>query len=196
MTIDITRFRKLKSAAFNRELSTIYKECKPMFFIVQKNRHPQVSESDLEEIYNDSILVFYNNVKNGILTELTCSLQTYINRIGDNKAIDLLRKRHLEFEPLPDYETKDFCEKSNMFWQSCIDEKENERKNAVYSLIERLTEPCRRILYGFYYDHFSMADIAESLGFANADVAKTQKNRCMNKFKGTVEIEFKNNGLM
>ena len=186
----------LKSAAFNAELGKIYNECKPMFFIVQKNRHPQVSEADLEEIYNDSLLALYNNVKNGILTELTCSLQTYINRIGDNKVKDLLRKRHIEFDSLPDYETKKYCEKADEFWISNNDESDSERKNAVYALIERLTEPCRKILYGFYYVHFTMAAIAESLGLASADVAKTQKNRCMNKFKGAVEIEFKKKGLM
>ena len=196
MTVNIARFRKLKSAAFNSELSKIYDECKPVFLIVQKNKFPQVSESDIEEIYNDSILALYNNVKNGTLTELTCSLQTYINRIGDNKTKDLLRKRHLVQESLTDYEAKVSCKRADEIWTSGTDDVESERKNCVYSLIERLAEPCKKILFGYYYDHFTMATIAESLGFASADVAKTQKHRCMNKFKGAVESEFKTNGLM
>lgn len=196
MTVNIARFRKLKSAAFNSELSKIYDECKPVFLIVQKNKYPQVSESDIEEIYNDSILALYNNVKNGTLSELTCSLQTYINRIGDYKVKDLLRKRHLAQESLTDYEAKVSCEKADELWASGTDDVESERKSCVYGLIERLTEPCRKILFGYYYDHFTMATIAELLGFASADVAKAQKHRCMNKFKGTVESEFKTNGLM
>ena len=67
---------------------------------------------------------------------------------------------------------------------------EEERKSTIYGLIEKLIEPCKKILFSFYYDHCSMEVIAQSMGMANSDVAKTQKSRCMGKVKRAAEIEF------
>ena len=150
----------------------------------------------MEEIYDDAILVFYNNVKDGKLKELTCSLQTYINRIGEHKAIDLMRKKQLETQEYPDFETIDYCERTEEYWIAGGDDWEEERKSVIYNLIERLVEPCKKILFSFYYDHCSMDMIAKSMGLANSDVAKTQKSRCLSKVKRTAEIEFHNKGLI
>ena len=60
--------------------------------------YPTLSVLDAEEIYNDAILALYQNVKEGKLKELTCSLQTYINRIGEHKVVDLLRQKHLDLQ--------------------------------------------------------------------------------------------------
>ncbi|MBE6288069.1 MAG: sigma-70 family RNA polymerase sigma factor [Mediterranea massiliensis] len=152
--------------------------------------------SDIEEIYDDAIMAFYSNIKEGKLTELTCSIQTYINRIGTYKTLDFLKKHQLNFERIPDVETIDYCERTNEYWMTEGDSQEEERKNIIYSLIERLVEPCKKILFSFYYDHFSMEMIAQSMGFATPDVAKTQKSRCMAKVKKAAEIEFQNEGLI
>ena len=151
---------------------------------------------DIEEIYDDAILALYTNVKEGKLKELTCSLQTYINRIGEHKAIDMLRKVQIETEELPEYETLDFCDRSEEYWLADGDNMEEERKTTIYDLIEKLVEPCKKILFSFYYDHCSMEVIAQSMGMASSDVAKTQKSRCMGKVKRAAEIEFQNKGLI
>ncbi len=47
----------------------------------------------------------------------------------------------------------------------------------------QLTERCRQILVYRIVHGFSMPDIAEQLGMANADTAKTAKNKCLNRLK-------------
>jgi len=196
MKIDFKRFITLKNASFNKELNRIYDECKPNFVQHLAIQFSGISMSDIEEIYDDAIMAFYSNIKEGKLTELTCSIQTYINRIGTYKTLDFLKKHQLNFERIPDVETIDYCERTNEYWMTEGDSQEEERKNIIYSLIERLVEPCKKILFSFYYDHFSMEMIAQSMGFATPDVAKTQKSRCMAKVKKAAEIEFQNEGLI
>ena len=48
----------------------------------------------------------------------------------------------------------------------------------------KLDENCQKILQLFYYDNLSMAIIAERTGYTNADNAKTQKYRCIQKLQG------------
>ena len=189
-------FSSSKGASFNKELNAIYQECKSPFFSHLTIQFPSLSILNVEEIYDDAILALYQNVKDGKLKELTCSLQTYINRIGEHKAIDIIRKKHLDTEELPEYETLDYCEHTEEYWLAEGDSMEEERKNTIYHLIEKLVEPCKKILFSFYYDHCSMEVIAKSMGMANSDVAKTQKNRCMSKVKRAAEIEFQNKGLI
>lgn len=189
-------FSSLKGATFNKELNAIHRECKAPFMTHLSIQYPALSILDAEEIYNDAILVLYQNVKEEKLKELTCSLQTYINRIGEHKAIDLLRKKQLITEELPEYETIDYCDRTEEYWLADGDNMEEERKSTIYNLIEKLVEPCKKILFSFYYDHCSMEVIAQSLGMANSDVAKTQKSRCMGKVKRAAEIEFQNKGLI
>lgn len=189
-------FNSFKGASFNKELNAIHRECKKPFTSHLSIQYPSLSILDIEEIYDDAIFALYTNVKEGKLKELTCSLQTYINRIGEHKAIDMLRKVQIETEELPEYETLDFCDRSEEYWLADGDNMEEERKTTIYSLIEKLVEPCKKILFSFYYDHCSMEVIAQSMGMANSDVAKTQKSRCMSKVKRAAEIEFQNKGLI
>ena len=76
----------------NREVSRIYSELRAGFFVYNRIAFPMIREEDREEIYNDSFIALCNNISSGKLQQLTCSLQTYINQIGKNKTIDLLRK--------------------------------------------------------------------------------------------------------
>ena len=105
-------FNSFKGASFNKELNAIHRECKKPFTSHLSIQYPSLSILDIEEIYDDAIFALYTNVKEGKLKELTCSLQTYINRIGEHKAIDMLRKVQIETEELPEYETLDFCDRS------------------------------------------------------------------------------------
>ena len=128
-------FNSFKGASFNKELNAIHRECKKPFTSHLSIQYPSLSILDIEEIYDDAILALYTNVKEGKLKELTCSLQTYINRIGEHKAIDMLRKVQIETEELPEYETLDFCDRSEEYWLADGDNMEEERKTTIYDLI-------------------------------------------------------------
>jgi len=50
-----------------------------------------------------------------------------------------------------------------------------------------LGEKCQKVLYHFYVDKITMDKIAEKLGYANADVAKTKKSQCYRRWADKVK---------
>ena len=62
-------------------------------------------------------------------------------------------------------------------------EEEREAFAFLDRVLESIPEDCQKLLRRFYWDKMSMKDIAPALGLKNENVAKTKKNRCMDKFK-------------
>ena len=60
---------------------------------------------------------------------------------------------------------------------------EKEAFDFLDRVLASIPEDCRRLLRLFYWDKMPMKDIAPALGLRNENVAKTKKNRCMDKFK-------------
>jgi hypothetical protein len=49
--------------------------------------------------------------------------------------------------------------------------------------LKLLGEPCKTIMEDFYMHNKSMQDICERFGYTNADNAKTQKYKCLQRLK-------------
>ena len=60
---------------------------------------------------------------------------------------------------------------------------ENEALVFLDRVLKSIPEDCRKLLRRFYWDKMPMKDIAATMGLKNENVAKTKKNRCMDKFK-------------
>lgn len=192
MIVELFKYKSLGKAAMNRELTKLYDELRPGFVATMLNAYNQLRNEDAEELFNDALLVFYKQVSSGELQQLTCSIKTYVYTIGRNKAVDLLRKRHHEvtlYKPVVDYGTL-----ADRIWDE-QHETDRERQQVAESIVRRMTEPCRRILFMFYYEMSNMLNIAKELGYASADVAKTKKNVCLTKAKTAARDEMKRQGL-
>ena len=179
----------------NREVSRIYSELKAGFLAYNRVTLPKIREEDREEIYNDSFIDLIDNISSGKVQQLTCSLQTYINTIGYNKSIDLLRKKN-STQSLPDYER---IESDNDFdiADDANDAIAIERQEEIYKLVKDIeNDTCRIILFGFYWQHYSMEILAELTGLSNADVAKSTKVRCFTKLRNAVLAAFRKKGLI
>ncbi|MBQ6065160.1 MAG: sigma-70 family RNA polymerase sigma factor [Prevotella sp.] len=171
------QMRHLGKAAVNRELQKIYKEVKPIFSDFLEKRYRTLTQEDIDELLDDSILTFYQQASSGKLTELTCSVTTYICRIGRNKAVDRLRSEyHGRSVEIP---IDNFYSLADDFWND--DDDKNAKLVIVENVVRWIKEPCRKILKLFYFQQASMKTIAIEMGYANTDVAKTTKNKCLNK---------------
>jgi len=61
-----------------------------------------------------------------------------------------------------------------------------EESAIVRSALERLGEPCRKLLLLFYWEEESMESIAAALGMANADTVKSKKYQCKKALEALV----------
>ena len=183
----------LKDIQNNRATNRIYTELKSGFFAYIHVAIPLITEEELEEVYNDSFVALCNNVSSGKLQSLTCSLQTYINQIGRNKAISLLRTKEKTME-LPDYE---ICISGSHIEPTDDDDTDIEMQEEIYRIVQEFDcDKCRKILFGFYWQHQSLETLAQLIDARSADVVKTEKSRCMKRLREKVKEVFKQKGLI
>ena len=148
-----------------------------------------LSQSDCEDVFQESFIVFYNYATEGKLNDITSSLSTYFNSICRNKAHELLRKYGKEInivDEYPDAFKDDFDDDKIDTLLALEDNSVNieQRKAAlVQEIVEDLPEPCDKILWGFYRDGFSMKTLASMLNYKSEGTMKVIKHRCCDKFK-------------
>ena len=158
-------------------LQHVYNHCKK-YCISRLCRTTACPPDAAEDIFMDAILIFYENVKLGKLTEVR-HLRAYLYKICQNRYYELQHqqecvrraKDHIhtqwyEYEIPPD----DIAQK----------------KALVMQAYRYLGENCRRVLHYYYFDHLTLEDIAQKMGLANAQVAKVTKSRCYKKWREAV----------
>ena len=131
-----------------------------------------------QDIYQETIIVLFESVKKPGF-ELKCQLQTYIFSIAKRLWLKELKKngKTFLFKESEENNIVDVSEDLKEF-----DEKEAEIEKMNNSLIE-LGEPCSELIKDFYINKLSMEQIAEKFGYTNADNAKTQKYKCLQRLK-------------
>lgn len=130
------------------------------------------------DIYQETIIVLYENVqKPGF--ELNCQLQTFIFSIARRLWLKQLRNNGhtLRFKEDEEDEVVDVSEEISDHLKK---ESDIEKMNAC---MEELGEPCKTLLKDFYVYKLSMEEISEKFGYTNADNAKTQKYKCLQRLK-------------
>ena len=70
------------------------------------------------------------------------------------------------------------------------DFEKEEREKVIAKCLNELGETCRNVLMYYYFDDMSMQEIADKLGFANADTAKTKKYKCKEAFDELVKAKY------
>ena len=142
-----------------------------------------ISHEDVEDIFQESLIVLMQKAKNGsIVVTREGAIFSYLVQIGKFIACNIVRKKRT----LTSTEAVTISmERHNVEAESTltIDEKQQTEDEFLDRVFDLLPSDCKTLLKRFYWDHKTMDEIASILGMRNADSAKTKKNKCMNKFK-------------
>ncbi len=134
------------------------------------------TEEEARDVYQDALVVFWQKARSGNLV-MTAKISTYIYSVCQNlwrKELD--RKKRLSNE-----------EKDS---PQVMDMDSPEREKIMAKCLNQLGETCRKVLMYYYFDEMSMQEIAEKLGFANTDTAKTKKYKCKQKLDELVKAQY------
>lgn len=134
------------------------------------------TEVEAKDIFQEALIVFWRKAMSPDF-ELTSKISTYIYSICQN-----LWRKELDRKKRLSYEEADGIQESN------FDKKEKEK--LVHQCINALGDTCKQVLTLYYFDGMSMNDIAEKLGFSNADTAKTKKYKCKKELDAIVKTRF------
>lgn len=131
---------------------------------------------DAKDVFQEAVIILYDKVACGEF-KLNCKLKTYIYSVSRNLWLKKLTKRGA-FTDIKDYEERIIVED---------DLEKHQERDQQFVLMEnaliRLGEPCKTIIEDFYIHNLSMQEICKKFGYTNADNAKTQKYKCLQRLK-------------
>lgn len=163
----------------------IYRDMRLGFasIIGQQFASAKFSGDDIEDIFQESLIVLMQRVKSGdVVASREGAIFSYLVQTGKLTAYNVLRKRKAT--------TLDVAVTISLYGhnieadtEQTSEERQREQDEFLDRIFGLLPDECQRLLRQFYWNHKSMDDIASILGMRNADSAKTKKSKCMNKLK-------------
>jgi RNA polymerase sigma factor (sigma-70 family) len=156
-------------------LQYLYKAYFPMVFQLIINNNG--NEDDAKDIYQEGIIILHDKIKSGDF-ELTSKLKTFLYSVCRRLWLKKLNHKSRFNVNINDYEDHFVTEP---------DLANHEEKDQQFLMMDKallqLGEPCKTIIEDFYIYNKSMQDICEKFGYTNADNAKTQKYKCLQRLK-------------
>jgi len=157
------------------ELEYLYASYYPMAYqLIVKNNG---DEDDAKDIFQEAVIVLYDKVQSGDFV-LSSKLGTFLysvcrrlwlKRLNKSDRLILTTQEHEELVGVED-DLAEYYQKEDQFL-------------LMEESLHLLGEPCQTIISDFYLHNLSMQEICEKFGYTNADNAKNQKYKCLQRLK-------------
>jgi RNA polymerase sigma factor (sigma-70 family) len=135
------------------------------------------SEQDAKDVYQEAVIVFYEKVLQPDFV-LTCQIKTYLYAVCRRLWLKRLAEKKWYTGNIDEMET---------FLGAEEEVQDVEEKTKAFQRMDRslnsLGEPCRTIITDFYIGNLGMDEITLKFGYTNADNAKNQKYKCLQRLK-------------
>jgi RNA polymerase sigma factor (sigma-70 family) len=158
-----------------RVLTELYKNHYPMVVKLVIDNNGTVDEA--KDVYQDAIIAFYQRVQQKDFV-LTCRIATYLYAVCWRlwlKKLSVKKRFTLKI-----HETEAFLSVDE---EMATIEDDQRRIELMKKSVAELGEPCSSLIQDFYLNNLSMEQIREKFGYTNADNAKNQKYKCLQRLK-------------
>ncbi len=170
-------------ADYNEIVHRKFEEMKtPFINFLRKNF--KIDYDDIMDIYVNVWIDVRDNIRRG-KTDKVKNWRSYIFNLGWKQACKFAqRERHI-----PSFDDENFDRES--FEKEYTEEKEAEKsiyndpelKAVLAAELSYIPNPCNQILSMYYFDEYSMQDIADSLNYSSSRSANVVRNRCLEKIR-------------
>jgi len=161
----------------NSAIADIYKTCYPsVSHMILNNKG---TEDEAKDIFQEAMIVLYDKITQAEGFELSSKLNTFLYAICRRLWLKQLNRRNLSLDSI-DHENLDIPDMDSALESH---EAEEVKFNQMEAAMANLGEPCASILKEFYIKKKSMQEICDQLGYTNADNAKNQKYKCLQRLK-------------
>lgn len=169
----------------------MYKVLKPSFISSSRSRF-NMDKFQAEDLYHESLAVLYNNVKTGRLVQDGLpddKLPAYVLTIAKYIHYNKLRKRQV---PLV-FDTKVLLNNPEPE-DIPYDKEKDDKLFIIRATVRDMPEPCSHLLKLAIYEEKKNSEIAAIMKYSNADSAKVQRSKCMQKLRDETQKRLKQCG--
>jgi RNA polymerase sigma factor (sigma-70 family) len=142
-------------------------------FIYQNNG----SEQEAKDIYQEAFIILYEKLQDADF-QLNCQIKTFLYSVSRRLWLKKLTEKRHYTGKIEDFES--FIHFENTENEPTENEKQFE---SMHQSLIQLGEPCKTILEDYYLQKMTMQAIADKFGYTNAENAKNQKYKCLQRLK-------------
>ena len=158
-------------------------------------KHYGNSDLSPEDLTQEALTRVFEKIKSGNLKHITCNFKTYVINVLKNVAREQRREGgKFAGTNLPNDEDDDdnvltpvdlgIAQEAIRRWLANDTEQEHEElQQAAHDIVVNMDDPCKTILWSYYWGGNNMKEIAEKMKYRNTDVAKSKKSLCLSKVK-------------
>lgn len=158
-------------------------------------KHYGNSDLSPEDLTQEALTRVFEKIKSGKLKHITCNFKTYVINVLKNVAREQRREGgKFAGTNLPNDEDDDdnvltpvdlgIAQEAIRRWLADDTEQEHEElQQAAHDIVVNMDDPCKTILWSYYWGGNNMKEIAEKMKYRNTDVAKSKKSLCLSKVK-------------
>ncbi|HMN32215.1 MAG TPA: sigma-70 family RNA polymerase sigma factor [Chitinophagaceae bacterium] len=172
-----------ESKAFHFIYKTIYPSVEKMVFKMRG------STDDAFDIFQDAVTIVYQKAQKGDLV-LSSKFSTFLIAVARRLWLNKISSQKIKMSVLVENDGIDFIHLTNDIELHLEFETKVDR---LKSCLDQLGDPCKTLLNAFYFDNKNMNEIADLLGYTNAENAKSQKYKCLNRIRSLFFTEKEKN---
>ncbi len=154
-------------------------------FVAWAWRKYNTDAEDAKDVFQEALLVFYEQRITGKLEQFNGNIKTYLFAIGKNLLLTRLRKERIAGNHSERYAIHTYGHHSPDTQERM---ERDEDLSKVRAHLEKLSPADKQVLELYYVERMQMSAIAVTMGYASANVAKKKKcialKRLMDKVKG------------
>ncbi len=159
-------------------LRQIYRDYKgPFCGLLQKNYG--IKPDLCIELFQIAVVILYDNIATGRLTELTVDLQTYLIGIGKIKAKEHLRKKNQKVISWDEKLTHTILDLDEVEDKKLFEQKFTQ----VIESLNQLGKSCQHLISLFYFQEMKLGEINQELNYKNTSTTKNLKYKCLQKLR-------------
>ena len=168
------------SAGNMNVLDRVYDAYRDVFIDWAGQRFHLKNRQDILDAWHDTMIIFYEQIREKKLTQLTCELRTYLFTIGYRRLIKMHNKNGT-IEPIEDILTNQ--EINEIINVSEPEEINDQKEKVLVTAIEELPDPTRQILIKRFMWKKSISRITMDMGYKSENLVSIILSRGINQLK-------------
>lgn len=161
-------------------LDQLYDRYRDDFIRWAGNRFQVKSRDDILDAWQDTMIMFYEQVRDKRLVHLTCEIKTYLFLIGYRRLLKMYKKSE-RIELIDEFDANIYMDQSI----NVLDNEEmlEEQKNTLKEAIDELPEKSRQILILRFMESKTIPEIMQEMGYTSENAVSVTLSRGLKRLK-------------